>query len=191
MIPLIPDWAVPNQNASTSSLATPDDVNVSSAAHRAYTVDFDDLQGSRKYAGFRAYGRSKLELLLLTRELARRLRGTGVTVNAVHPGFVRSGFALNNRGGISFGMRILGRLFGRSTVSGADTPTWVASSPADTGPTGEYFVNRRIASGSRASSDLEMAERLYEHLCALADETPLTVSDRPAAPERSGRPIPS
>ncbi len=166
-------------------------VNVSSAAHRTYRVDFDDLQGTRRYAGYRAYGRSKLELLLLTREFAHRLKGTGVVVNAVHPGFIRSGFGQNNRGAPALGIRILSALFARSLRSGADTPIWVASNPALPGTTGAYFVNRRLASGSRASSDLRAAARLYEVCQTLTGAGELPSVERAPNGSRTGRPVPS
>lgn len=139
-------------------------VNIASAAHQGYSVDFDDLQSVERYAGYRAYGRSKLELILLTREFARRLKGTGVTVNAVHPGFVRSGFGQNNGGWTALGLRFLSRLFGKSPESGADTAVFLASDPTVVSITGEYFVNRRVGRASRQAGDLESAARLYD-LC--------------------------
>ncbi len=135
-------------------------VNIASAAHRRQRVDFEDLQGARSYAGYRAYGRSKLELILLTREFARRFAGTGVTVNAVHPGYVASGFGLNNGGGTALTMRVLARLFARSIPRGAETPVYVAEDAALDGVTGEYFADRRITPGDRASRDLAAAGRL-------------------------------
>ncbi len=135
-------------------------VNIASAAHRRQRVDFEDLQGARSYAGYRAYGRSKLELILLTREFARRFAGTGVTVNAVHPGYVASGFGLNNGGGTALTMRVLARLFARSIPRGAETPVYVAEDAALVGVTGEYFADRRITLGDHASRDLAAAGRL-------------------------------
>jgi NAD(P)-dependent dehydrogenase (short-subunit alcohol dehydrogenase family) len=137
-------------------------VNVSSAAHRGYAVEFDDLQGTRRFAGYRAYGQSKLELLLLTREFARRLEGTGVLVNAVHPGFVRSGFGQNNGGGTAFVIRILAALFGRSVQRGAETPLYVATDPAVGRISGEYFSDHRVDGASPQSHDMSVAHRLYD-----------------------------
>ena len=148
-------------------------VNVSSAAHRGARVDFTDLQSSRRFSGFSVYGASKLELLWLTREFARRLNGKGVTVNAVHPGFVRSGFALNNGGGTAFGMRILGRLFGRSVVRGADTPIFVASAPELASVTGGYFPDRKAHPGSNDSRDPSKARQLFEECVRISGLTPL------------------
>lgn len=148
-------------------------VNVSSAAHRGARVDFTDLQSSRRFSGFSVYGASKLELLWLTREFARRLNGKGVTVNAVHPGFVRSGFALNNGGGTAFGMRILGRLFGRSVVRGADTPIFVASAPELASVTGGYLRARKAHPGSNDSRDPSKARQLFEECVRISGLTPL------------------
>lgn len=136
-------------------------VNVASEAHYRSHVDFHDLQAERQYRGFTVYGRSKLELIWLTREFARRFSGTRVTVNAVHPGYVRSGFGLNNGGGTAFAMRILGALFARSVVKGADTVIYVASSPAVEQTTGTYFADRRPRPGSADSQDLAKADELF------------------------------
>jgi NAD(P)-dependent dehydrogenase (short-subunit alcohol dehydrogenase family) len=147
-------------------------VNISSAAHYRQTVDFGDLQSAQHYAGYRSYGRSKLELLLLTREFGRRWAGTGVTVNAVHPGFVASGFAQNNGGGTALGMRVLAFLFGRSVRRGAETPVFVATDPSLASVTGEYFSNRHLSRGDPASRDLSAAARLYEACEAIASGAP-------------------
>ena len=148
-------------------------VNVASAAHRGARVDFTDLQSSRRFSGFSVYGASKLELVWLTREFARRLAGKGVTVNAVHPGFVRSGFALNNGGGTAFGMRIIERLFGRSVVRGADTPIYVASSPEMATVTGAYYADRKPGRDSVESRDSAKARQLFEACAQLSGVPPL------------------
>ncbi|MGD0589093.1 MAG: SDR family oxidoreductase [Thermoplasmata archaeon] len=147
-------------------------VNVASAAHRTGRVDFEDLQSSQKYRGFTVYGGSKLELLWLTREFARRFEGTGVTVNAVHPGFVRSGFGLNNGGGTAFGMRILGVLFGRSPVRGADSVLYVATAPEFVTATGGYYADRKATPGSETSRDSAQAQRLFEACVRLSGQAP-------------------
>jgi retinol dehydrogenase 14 len=148
-------------------------VNVASAAHQNAKVDFSDLQFAQRFSGFTVYGSSKLELIWLTREFARRLQGRGVTVNAVHPGFVRSGFGLNNGGGTAFAIRILGRLFGRSVVRGADTPIFVASSPELATATGGYYSDRKLRAGSPASHDLTKARRLFDECSRLSGVPPL------------------
>lgn len=161
-------------------------VNVASAAHRGYSVDFDDLQGTRTYRGFAAYGRSKLELILLTREFARRLGGTGVSTNAVHPGFVRTGFGQNN-GRVAAGtIRVLARLFGKSVHRGAVTPYFVATDPSVGGTSGEYFSNRQVSAGSVQSRDAASARRLYE-VCRELTRAPELRSVAPvASPSAAG-----
>jgi NAD(P)-dependent dehydrogenase (short-subunit alcohol dehydrogenase family) len=150
-------------------------VNVSSAAHEGSRVDLDDLQGVHHYSGFQAYGRSKLELILLSRELALRFAGSGVTVNSVHPGFIRSRWALNNRGAAAGTVRVLAFLFGRSPTAGARLPVHVAADSDVTHVSGEYFSRGHVAMGSAASRDLAVARRLYTECCALAEvpEIPL------------------
>jgi NAD(P)-dependent dehydrogenase (short-subunit alcohol dehydrogenase family) len=137
-------------------------VNVASAAHGGNIVDLQDLQGARSYRGYRAYGRSKLELILLTRELARQLAGSGVTVNALHPGFIRSGFGQNNGGAAAFFVRLAMVLGAKSLKRGAATSIRLACDGDIETVTGQYFVDGKVAPGSVASQDMGMARRLYE-----------------------------
>lgn len=143
-------------------------VQVSSAAHRGYSVDFAHLEAADPYRGFASYGRSKLEVLLLAREFARRWPSSEVAVNAVHPGFVRSHFGQNNGGGTALGFRVLERLFGISVLRGAETPVYVAASPELEGVSGEYFARGRRSPGSAASRDPEAAARLFRACAELA-----------------------
>lgn len=136
-------------------------VNVSSDAHKGAVLDFDDLQSEHKYAGFRAYGRSKLANILFTHELARRLEGTGVTANCLHPGVVATGFNRNNGILMRIGMTLV-RPFFISPEKGAQTIVYLASSPEVEGVTGEYFVNCTATTSSPASYDDEAARRLWE-----------------------------
>ncbi len=94
-------------------------INVSSVAHENAKIDFDNLQGQKRFIGLEAYGQSKLANLLFTYELARRLEGTGVTANALHPGVVATGFARNNGPVYNVGTWIAGQLFFRSPERGA------------------------------------------------------------------------
>src|SRR3989454_10795544 len=86
-------------------------VNVTSNAHNGAKVKFEDLQGEKKFSGWQAYGQSKLAMILFTHELAKKLDGTGVTVNSAHPGVVRTNFAKNNGGLVMLGFRFLGIFF--------------------------------------------------------------------------------
>jgi NAD(P)-dependent dehydrogenase (short-subunit alcohol dehydrogenase family) len=138
-------------------------VSVASRAHQqASGLDLDDLNLERGFSGWTAYCRSKLANILFTRALARRLAGTGVTANCLHPGFVASRFGDNNRGAFRWGIGIAKRLFAISEAQGAETIVYLASDPAVAGITGGYFANSRPATPSRAAQDDAVAERLWE-----------------------------
>jgi retinol dehydrogenase-12 len=143
-------------------------VNVSSDAHRGMRLDLDDLNYARgRYRPFVAYGRSKLMNILFTRELSRRLEGTGVTVNAMHPGFVRSGFGQNNHGFLGKLIK-LGQAFARTPERGARTLVYLATSPEVEGVTGKYFHDERESRTSVAATDMEVARRLWDASVRLA-----------------------
>lgn len=137
-------------------------INVSSRAHEGARLNFDDLQNEQhyNYGGYRAYGQSKLANLLFTYELAGRLAGTGVTVNAVHPGTVATGFGVNNGGAMRLSMRLLHQ-FSLTPKQGADTIVYLASSPDVEGVSGKYWIERKIASSSLESYDEEDQKRLW------------------------------
>jgi NAD(P)-dependent dehydrogenase (short-subunit alcohol dehydrogenase family) len=136
-------------------------VNVASDAHRYGAIDFEDLQGEKSYRTMRIYGRSKLANILFTTELARRLEGTGVTVNCLHPGAVATRLGHNNGAFARVLTRLLAPFF-RSPESGAATSIHLASSPAVEGLTGKYFVDCREARPSAAARDRTTAERLWK-----------------------------
>jgi retinol dehydrogenase-12 len=136
-------------------------VNVSSEAHRHAQLDFDDLQGARRYGGMRAYARSKLANLYFTYELGRRVPASEVTVNALHPGLVTTSFARNN-GVRAALMWSLIRWFAITPEEGARTPVYLASSPAVADTSGEYFVKERPCPSSPISYDREAARQLWE-----------------------------
>lgn len=146
-------------------------VNVASAAHEGYHLDLEDLEGRHHYRGFRQYGRSKLALVLLSYEFAERLASARVTVNALHPGFVRTGFAQNNAGGIALGIRMAVRLFGIGPARGARTPLFLATSPEVASTTGAYFVRERAVRSSSPSYDRSTRARLWDE-CAKATGIP-------------------
>ncbi len=138
-------------------------ITVSSIAHRAARLDFDDLQSERLYDGLYVYSRSKLANVLFTYELARRLEGSGVTANTLHPGIVRTGFGHNN-GPAMRAFMMLSQLPPLATSSrrGARTQVWLASSPAVQEVSGRYFARRRARRSSRISYDPDAQRRLWE-----------------------------
>jgi NAD(P)-dependent dehydrogenase (short-subunit alcohol dehydrogenase family) len=141
-------------------------VNVSSEAHRHARMQWDDLQfAQRPYRAWRAYGQSKLANVLFTYELARRLEGTGVTANALHPGVVGSGFGQTYGGAMSFLVK-LARPFLLTPEQGAATTVYLASSPEVEGVTGKYFAKCRPV----RSSEWSYCEKAQKKLWALSEE---------------------
>lgn len=137
-------------------------VNVSSDAHRSANIHFDDLQLTSGYSAFRAYGQSKLANILFTRELARRLEGTAVTANAMHPGFVNTGFGKNNGGLMAAVMKVLSPLFAVSPEKGAETAVFLATAPTGSLTSGKYFAKKRETTTSVAAQSDTDAKRLWD-----------------------------
>jgi NAD(P)-dependent dehydrogenase (short-subunit alcohol dehydrogenase family) len=136
-------------------------VTVSSTTHQGAELDFADLQSERRYDAEDVYAGTKLMNLLFTYELARRLQGTGVTANALHPGAVATRL-LADYMKVPLVGRALARTFGASPEQGADTVVYLAASPEVAGVTGKYFTNRRETRSSPASYDESAARRLWE-----------------------------
>jgi len=136
-------------------------VNVSSGDHGNGTIDLDDLQGEKGYKGAKAYSQSKLATVLFTCELARRLDGTGVSANCLHPGVVGTNFGSGVSGAFGVMVRAL-RPFMLSPAKGAETSIYLASSPEVEGLSGRYFVKKTEARSSDASHDERLARRLWE-----------------------------
>ena len=126
-------------------------------------LNFDDLQSKQSYgmAGFRPYGQSKLMNVMFTYELARRLAGTGVTANALHPGAVNTGLGKNNRGLMNIAMKIF-TFFAIKVEDGAKTSVYLASSPEVEGVTGKYFDKCKQKQSSQVSYDEAAKKRLWE-----------------------------
>jgi NAD(P)-dependent dehydrogenase (short-subunit alcohol dehydrogenase family) len=136
-------------------------VSVASRAHYRGHVNFDDLQSQHGYNGMRVYSMSKLMNVLFTYELARRLQGTNVTANCLHPGFVASNFAGNNGWWVRFGMAFMsGRI---SVEEGAKCSIYLASSPDVQGMSGKYFnYDMKETRSSEESYDEAEAKRLWD-----------------------------
>jgi NAD(P)-dependent dehydrogenase (short-subunit alcohol dehydrogenase family) len=154
-------------------------VNTASDAHTSGPVDFNDLQSEKAYRfnltdwmryggpAFKVYARSKLMNILYTRELARKLSGTDVTANSLHPGFVSTRFGDQTGGLIGFGIGIAKR-FALTPEKGAETLVYLASSPEVATVTGEYFHRCRPATPSREAQDDAKAQRLWMETSKIA-----------------------
>jgi NAD(P)-dependent dehydrogenase (short-subunit alcohol dehydrogenase family) len=131
-------------------------INVASSIQRP--LDFANLQQEKRYKGWQMYGQTKFALILLTYELARRLQGTGVTANCLHPGFISTNLG-RNASGVT---RLLQRLFASSPEQGAATSVYLASSPDVEGENGKYFVKSKEARSSIGTYDEAASLRLWE-----------------------------
>ncbi len=136
-------------------------VNVASEAHQRGTIDFSDLMSEKSYAGWRAYGASKLANVLFTSELARRVEGTGVTANSLHPGVIASGFALNNKGIVGTLWKLMSP-FLMSSENGAKTTVFLAADASVAQVSGKYFSKCKQKTPSREARDVSVAKRLWE-----------------------------
>jgi NAD(P)-dependent dehydrogenase (short-subunit alcohol dehydrogenase family) len=137
-------------------------VSTSSDAHKSGKLNFDDLQSEKSYVGFRVYCNSKLENILFTRELARRIAGTGVTANCLHPGFVASSFGDNNGGWTEFAFGLLKKIAAISPEDGAKTIVYLASSPDVAGQSGGYYYKCAPSTPTAAAQNDADAKRLWE-----------------------------
>ena len=142
-------------------------VNVASDVHQNAHLDFDDLQCEKGYGGYKAYGRSKLANLLFTYEMARKLEGTGVTANGLHPGLVATSFMATNNGLRGLLYNFFLKRIGRSAEDGARTIVYLASSDEVEGVSGGYFIDEGLVDSSQESYEKEYAVRLWEKSEAL------------------------
>jgi len=136
-------------------------ITTASGAHQGAQIPFDDLGAKRAYRAFGRYGETKLANILFTRELARRLAGSGVTANCYHPGLVATGFNRNNGLLNSLGMIALSPM-SRSPEKGAETLVWLASAPEVANMSGGYFFDKEQKVPSLAAQDDAAARRLWE-----------------------------
>jgi len=139
-------------------------VSVSSDAHFGGRISFDDLQGQRRFSGWKAYSQSKLANVLFTYALARRLEGSGVTANALHPGIVASGFPIpdNTPELLARGFLKIYGLFASSPSEGARTSVYLATAPEVEGLTGRYFADKQPKDSAKSTYDQATQERLWD-----------------------------
>ncbi|MHB8876907.1 MAG: SDR family oxidoreductase [Myxococcaceae bacterium] len=138
-------------------------VSTSSGAHAMGKIDFEDIaKRPSGRAGIGVYGDSKVANILFTRELARRLAPFGATANCFHPGWVDTGFALNNASFFSAVVKFAAPLFARTPEKGAETLVWLATSPDAAGSSGEYFHDKKVAKVTKLGRDDELAKKLWD-----------------------------
>lgn len=136
-------------------------VNVASDAHEGIDLNFADLQSEHDFSGLKVYGRSKLANIYFTYELARRLEGSGVTVNVLHPGFIATNLGANNVPVIGGLIKKIVNLSAKDVSKGAETIIYLATSPEVEGVNGKYFVDCQPKSSSPVSYDETAAQQLW------------------------------
>ena len=141
-------------------------VTVASDMHRGATIDFDDLQAAQSYRPLRVYSRTKLANVLFTYELARKLEGTKVTANCLHPGVVATKL-LANAMGLPSPLKSTTKLIGSGPEKGAKTSIYLATSPEVEGISGKYFVRQKPVESSEISYDESLAGRLWKRSAEL------------------------
>jgi NAD(P)-dependent dehydrogenase (short-subunit alcohol dehydrogenase family) len=155
-------------------------INVSSEAHKYGTLNFDDLEFEQGYAGMKAYARSKLANILFTYELARRMPGKEITVNALHPGHVATDIWKTNFSVFGPLFKWVMGLFALTPEQGADNTIYLASSPEVARESGKYFIKREPVQSSPTTYNLEIAERLWQ----VSEELTLIYQAYPAAQQQ-------
>jgi NAD(P)-dependent dehydrogenase (short-subunit alcohol dehydrogenase family) len=141
-------------------------VSTASGAHMQGKIGHDNLEDivrrDKGYAGFEVYGSTKLANILFTRELGRRLEGTGVVASCFHPGFVATRFGHDNKGAMGTIIKIGQAIFARTPEKGAETLIWLATSPEAADPHGDYFMDMKVARRSKRAQDDALARRLWD-----------------------------
>ncbi len=137
-------------------------VSTASDAHKGARLDFDDLQAEKRYSGFSVYGKSKLCNILFNRELAKRLDGTGITANCLHPGFVATRFGDNSGGIFQTVLKVAKPVGAISPEEGARTIIYLASSPDVEGKSGGYYYKNKLATPTKEAQSDADARRLWD-----------------------------
>jgi NAD(P)-dependent dehydrogenase (short-subunit alcohol dehydrogenase family) len=143
-------------------------INLTSSAHYGTEMDFEDLQGEKKYSGYHAYSQSKLANVLFTYQLAKLLEGTGVTANCLHPGVVRTGFGKDQSGLMNILVRI-GSPFMMSADGAARAAVYLATSPELEKVTGKFYSKGKETESSKQSYNTASAERLWKQSAELTN----------------------
>ena len=147
-------------------------VNVASGAHKTGKIHFDDINLHKGFNVFKAYSQSKLANVLFTRELARRVKDRGITVNCCHPGAVATNIGIDRETGFGKTVTKLLKPFFQTPEQGAATAVFLATDESVKDITGEYFYKCKIAKSSKRSKDMELAKRLFEFSEQLVQQKP-------------------
>ena len=147
-------------------------VNVASGAHKTGKIHFDDINLHKGFNVFKAYSQSKLANVLFTRELARRVKGRGITVNCCHPGAVATNIGIDRETGFGKTVTRLLKPFFQTPEQGAATAIFLATDESVKDITGEYFYKCKVAKSSKRSKDMELAKRLFEFSEQLVQQKP-------------------
>ena len=147
-------------------------VNVASGAHKTGKIHFDDINLHKGFNVFKAYSQSKLANVLFTRELARRVKDRGITVNCCHPGAVATNIGIDRETGFGKTVTRLLKPFFQTPEQGAATAVFLATDESVKDITGEYFYKCKIAKSSKRSKDMELAKRLFEFSEQLVQQKP-------------------
>lgn len=137
-------------------------VNVASNAHFRNDLDFENLQGLTNYSGWTEYCRSKLSNIMFTYELHERLKSKNLSVNALHPGFIKSQFGMNNHGFFKGLLSFSQKLFAINIEEGAKTSIYLASAPEVEGVSGLYFYKCKAINSSKQSKDITKQRKLWQ-----------------------------
>ncbi len=132
-------------------------INIAAGLHRG-TIHFDDIEFKQGFSGLKAYSQSKLALILFTRLLAKKLESTGVRVNCVHPGVLKTNLG-RDAGRFS---RLMFKIIRKNPQAGAETPIFLASDPTAANLNGEYLVKKQVHRSSKTSHDLQLAQQLWD-----------------------------
>ena len=136
-------------------------INVSSSMHKEGEINFEDLESKKSFDKYKAYAQSKLALILFTKKLAKDINGSGVTVNALHPGVVGTEMTMQNVRKMNPIAAFIYKRTLLTTAQGAETSVYLATSPDVANVSGEYFVNKKIAHASPLASDIAVADKLW------------------------------
>ena len=150
-------------------------INVASGAHRGIDIDFNDLEMSNNYNGWKCYKKSKLCNILFTKKLSDLTSKNNITVNCLHPGFVKTEFGKNNKGVISLAIKLLMNFFAITVEEGAKTIIHLANSEDVKDITGKYFYKSKIKQPSQYAENKSSADQLWNKSIEMLKNKGLTL----------------